>query len=258
MTNGSTAAASPHLPPSDKVVFETTLGGQPSLGPGATATLAAHRVLRTTEVDAYEPSPSPADVAPFSAQPAGDLDSFMGTARKAAKLSLSSAKAEAFEDVSALIGTLTAEKAMRELEPPILTDAASKRVKQEQRNVKVQAFLYAASREADNDFHLIVGRDPAAKPSVYMTVEVSGLPPKKSKGFAKLNAARNSFKTFFGAQLPNATYDFYDPPIPLELEGSLFFDMSHAQGGRPGPATLRPHMPTIWEIHPLSRIGFSS
>jgi hypothetical protein len=85
----------------------------------------------------------------------------------------------------------------------------------------------AASREIDNDFHLIVGRDPSAKPSVYMTVEVSGLPPKRSKAFSKLNAARTVFKAFFGAQ-----------------------------GGRPGPATLRSHIPTIWEVHPLSKIAF--
>jgi len=259
MTNGTgSPSLSPHLPPSDKVVFQTVLGGGPALAPGAPVTLGAHRVLRTTEVDAYEQTVSPSDVAPFSAQLAGDLDSFTGTARKAAKLSLSTATAQPFDDVRTLIGTLTADKTMLALNPPILTGATSKRVAQEERNVRVKAFLYAASREADNDFHLIVGRDPKAKPSKYMTVEVSGLPPKGSKSLAKLKAARNSFKQFFGTELPNATYDFYDPPIPLELEGSLFFDMSHAQGGRPGPATLRPHMPTIWEIHPLSRITFDS
>ena len=248
----------PHLPSPDKVVFETTLGSQTALAGGTAPTLAMHRVLRTTEVDVYEPPVASSSVEPFGAQPATDQDAFAGTARKAAKLSLSNANSESFDDLKALIGTLTPEKTMLQLVPPISTGATSKRVKQEDRNVKLQAFLYAASREADNDFHLIVGRDPAATPTVYMTVEVSGLPPKQSKAFSKLSTARNSFKKFFGAQLPNTTYDFYDPPIPLELEGSLFFDMSHAQGGRPGPATLRPHMPTIWEIHPLSGITFKS
>jgi hypothetical protein len=48
----------------------------------------------------------------------------------------------------------------------------------------------------------------------------------------------------------------YDPPIPIEVEGSLFFDMSHANGQGPGPATLRKDIPTIWEIHPVSKILF--
>ena len=45
-------------------------------------------------------------------------------------------------------------------------------------------------------------------------------------------------QAFFGNQpngLPGLTYDFYDPPIPLEIDGSLFFDLSHVTGGRPGP-----------------------
>ena len=40
------------------------------------------------------------------------------------------------------------------------------------------------------------------------------------------------------------------------VEGSLFFDMSHATGTPPGPSSLRPNMPTIWEVHPITRIVF--
>ncbi len=89
-----------------------------------------------------------------------------------------------------------------------------------------------------------------------MTMEVSGLPPKNNAkfDFADLNSARSAFKKFFGAKLPGFTYDFYDPPIPIEIEGSSFFDMTHATGARPGPQSLRSRMPTIWEIHPLTSI----
>lgn len=254
-----TIAVAPHpwLPSPDKIVFTAMLSPPSVAARGAHAAVSAYRILRTTEVDPYEPPVGRAEVASFSAaQPAGDLDSFLGTARKAAKLSLSSAPVESFTAVSALIHKLPSDTQMIALHPPISTAPNSKRVQQENRNVRVRAFLYAASREADNDFHLILGEDPTAKPSVYMTVEVSGLPPPPNNAFAKLKAARDAFKTFFGVHLPLASYDFYDPPIPVEIEGSLFFDMTHAQGGRPGPATLRPHMPTIWEVHPLSRITF--
>ena len=121
--------------------------------------------------------------------------------------------------------------------------------------MRVRAFLYAASREDDNDFHLIVGRDPDLEP-MYMTMEISGLPPQDSGHFSRLGAAREAYKEFFGEDLPGASYDFYDPPIPVEVEGSLFFDMSHSSGSRPGPASLRPHIPTIWEIHPMTNIVF--
>jgi hypothetical protein len=145
---------------------------------------------------------------------------------------------------------------MKKHKPPITTGADSGRVAEEERNVRLKAFLYAASREADNDFHLILGRDAAEEPHVYMTAEVSGLPPHASASFATLDGARQSFKDFFGNDLPGTTYDFYDPPIPVEVEGSLFFDMSHANGQGPGPASLRADIPTIWEIHPISKITF--
>ena len=64
-----------------------------------------------------------------------------------------------------------------------------------------------------------------------------------------------AFKNFFGAsRLPGFTYDFYDPPIPVKIEGSPFFDMTHATGSRPGPQSLKSRMPTIWEVHPLTSI----
>jgi len=89
-----------------------------------------------------------------------------------------------------------------------------------------------------------------------MTMEVSGLPPKgdATLDFTDLNAARSAFKKFFGPKLPGGTYDFYDPPIPIKIEGSLFFDITHATGSRPGPHSLKSRMPVIWEVHPLTSI----
>ena len=119
----------------------------------------------------------------------------------------------------------------------------------------MRAFLYAASREKDNDYHLILGRDPSLAPHKFMTVEISGLPPASSASFHALKAARDAYKAQFGHQLPGPTYDFYDPPMPVEVTGSLFFDMSHAQGGStPGPSSAKPGQ--IWEIHPITKIVF--
>lgn len=118
--------------------------------------------------------------------------------------------------------------------------------------------MYAASREADNDFHLIIGRDPKATPEMYMTMEISGLPPSGSPSLSQLKAARDAFKAFFKAkargELPGLTYDFYHPPVPVEIDGSLFFDMSHAKGPHPEPPSLKSRMPVIWEVHPITKI----
>jgi hypothetical protein len=115
--------------------------------------------------------------------------------------------------------------------------------------------LFAASREADNDFHLIVGRDLNAGQEMYMTMEMSGLPPASTPAFAALNAARTTYKQFFGTQnLPGAGYHFYQPPIPVQVDGSLFYDASHSTGQAPGPPSLKSRMPTIFEVHPITKI----
>jgi hypothetical protein len=106
----------------------------------------------------------------------------------------------------------------------------------------------------DNDFHLIVGRDPNKTPELYMTMELSGLPSSSSQFFKKLKAARDAYKNFFAQNLPGLTYDYYDPPIPVDIEGSLFFDITHATGQRPGPKSLKSRMPVIWEVHPITKI----
>jgi hypothetical protein len=155
-------------------------------------------------------------------------------ARRAAKLSIADAALEAFTDLKDLITSVPAEADMTAHQPPITVASTSNRVAEERRNVRLRAFLYAASREDDNDFHLIVGRAPTLQP-VYMTMEVSGLPPSNHRHRATLKQVRDDYKAFFQHHplgLPGASYAFYVPPIPVEIEGSLFFDMSHVTGGR--------------------------
>jgi hypothetical protein len=112
--------------------------------------------------------------------------------------------------------------------------------------------------EADNDFHVIIGRE-AALPTLCMNVEVSGLPPPGSAHRATLEQVRDAYKSFFGhdpKKLPGAGYDFYHPPIPVRIAGSIFYDVTHEHGGKPGPADLRDHILTIWEIHPVTSLEF--
>jgi hypothetical protein len=93
-----------------------------------------------------------------------------------------------------------------------------------------------------------------------MTMELSGLPPSTTPSFQKLDTARTAFKDFFNRNLsgkvPGLQYDYYDPPISVTIEGSLFFDMTHATGTRPGPKSLKSRMPVIWEVHPITTMVF--
>lgn len=251
----------PGMPALDSIHDDSTTFRPKAGGP-------TYRILRTTEVDTYEKTPTamafakaltgqktPAASAIMAAakKPAPVGDDFAGTARKAAKLSIANAKTENFTDVAKLIATLPSVAQMVKLKIP--TTQKSNRVKQEQRNVHITGFLYAASKEADNDWHTIIGLDPKAGKEMYMTMEISGLPPAGSPAFAPLSAARNAFKSFFGAtNLAGASYDFYHPPIPVTIDGSLFFDASHSKGQAPGPPSLKSRMPTIFEVHPVSKI----
>ena len=250
---------SPHerLPDPTSVLttFTFTPGSGIAAGGAALTAGGKYRILRTLEVDEYDEPVPASEIMALSALRAPPSDNaFRGTSRRAAKLSIAEAEMETFSDVKDLIETLPDHDTMAG-HPDISTDRNNNRVDEEKRNIRVRAFLYAASLENDRDYHLIVGRDPS-KAATYMTVEISGLPPSNSRHFEKLNEARSAYFEFFGDGLPGTSYDHYDPPIPVEIEGSLFFDFSHAEGSRPGPSKLRPKMPVVWEIHPVSKIVF--
>lgn len=242
----------PGLPnPATVVETRDLVVDRPAPTPGPPTTF---RILRTNQVDEYEPELSPGAVLAARARAAGD--NFGGTARRAAKISIADAELEDFDDLKDLIDSLTSDQDMIDLD--LSDDRDSNRVDEELRNVRVRAFIYAASREEDNDFHVIIGRSPD-RSRMFMNVEVSGLPPSNSPHRPTLKTVRDGYKDFFKNHpdnLPGTSYDFYDPPIPVLIGGSLFFDVTHATGGKPGPKDLRDDIPTIWEIHPITNLEF--
>jgi hypothetical protein len=206
------------------------------------------------QIKKYVASPGGIPVQPQTAVRIDD--NYKGLARRAAKLSPGTGPIQSFGDLKDLIASLPPDAKMLSRASPVTNDPNSARVTEEQGNVHVRAFLYAAIREASNDFHLIVGRAPGSQPEMYMIMVISGLPPGTSPAFAQLSAARAAFAKFFGNNLPDAIYSFYQPPIPVEVEGSLFFNVARANGPKPGPQSLKSHMPTVWEVHPITKIIF--
>jgi hypothetical protein len=212
-----------------------------------------YRIQITNELDASDKTTHAEALAITTARassgPPGDT--FAGTDRKAAKLSISAAAEEQFDDLQKLLDSLTPDADMKAMNIDIGPD--SDRVADEQRNVKASAFLYAFSRESDNDFHCILGRDPQ-QPPAFMNMEVSGL-PDPGPSFDPLNQVRDAFKAQFPDHLLNPGYNFLKPPMPVAIGGSLFFDATHARGGQtPGPAKAKPK--SIWEVHPVTTLTF--
>lgn len=136
--------------------------------------------------------------------------------------------------------------------PPILKTADSGRVAEEKHNVEVTGFLYAAKREADNDFHCIVGMAPG-DPQRFLNIEVSGLPPP-GPARDQIKSARDRFTKFFGTHVPGAgEYSKFHPPIKVRVTGSSFFNID-LKAGVIGPTGFRPK--SAWEIHPVTDIEF--
>ena len=120
------------------------------------------------------------------------------------------------------------------------------------------AFLYATKKEADNDFHLLVGDNPDGGDGRFMTSEVSGLPNPDNNLTPQFQTARDQYKGFFAATgqgLPGDRYVRFQPPVPVTITGSAFFDVDH-KIGEVRSGNIVPE--TVWEIHPISAIAFGS
>jgi hypothetical protein len=176
---------------------------------------------------------------------------FRGADRKVPKTSIASATREDFDDLDALMDSLEEDDDMRNRNPPIERDTMV-RVAEERRNVRVSAWIYAIKYEADQDWHVIIGTDPSATDKTYFNAEISGLPGNAASSYQKLLSVRESLANILENELPSgSSYRKYTEPIPVIVDGSLFFDVDHA-AGTVGPAGMRPD--TAWEIHPVTRL----
>ena len=177
---------------------------------------------------------------------------FRGVDRKTPKISIVSGAREDFADIVALAQSLAPDNAMTNHTPPIERDTMTRAV-EERRNVRVTAWIYAIKYEADQDWHVIIGTDPAQTPATFFNAEISGLPANSAASFSKLQAVRQKLADILVNQLPAGSgYRKYTFPIPVVVDGSLFFDVDHA-AGVVGPAGMRPQ--TAWEIHPVTRLA---
>jgi len=152
------------------------------------------------------------------------------------------------------VQTLAADDDMRNHNPEITRASTSQRVEEEDRNVRVPAFICAIKYEADQDWHIIGSSDSECE-GLFFNFEVSGLPRSNSPAHDTLLTVRQDLAEILDHDLPGpGSYHKYkgNGPIPVIIQGSLFYDVDHAPGVV-GPATMKPE--TAWEIHPVTQIS---
>jgi hypothetical protein len=193
-------------------------------------------------------------LSPFDRMASSNSGEFLGNDRKVAKTSIASAPIEDKKTLARVLQSLhrVDDDFMLHHTPKITEAEDSDRVDEENRNVHFFAYLYATKKEADNDYHLILGTTDSPTDSEFMTAEVSGL-PRTGPDRTKLKAARKSFEEEFADSPIGTRYKKFDVPIPVELTGSLFFDVDH-RAGVVGPEGFKPQ--TAWEVHPVTEIVF--
>ena len=174
---------------------------------------------------------------------------FRGNDRKGPKTTIAPGSIQTFADIEALITSLPPDTDMLNRTPPLERDTNT-RVAEENRNVRVTAWIYAVKYEADQDWHVILGTGPNDSTPTYFNAEVSGLPANNAKAYKKLKKVRQNLAELFDFDLPASGYWEYEP-VPVIVEGSLFYDIDHKPGSV-GPKATRPA--TAWEIHPITKL----
>jgi len=233
--------------------------GQVPLSPPRPTNIRYYRAEIIAVPDWGEPDRKAMDpaIAPFDPHTGADSGDqvkalFRGTNRRSAKTSFAELETEPARTVDQLVTSLVDDDAMLAHRPPIDQAPSSQRVQAENRSVKVRGWIYAIRYEDDQDWHLIVGTDPNGGAITYLSCEVSGLPAKTASAYVTLLDARKSLAYILDNDLPGpGGYTKYTPPIPVEIEGMLFFDVDHPAGAV-GPPGMRPK--TAWEVHPITKI----
>jgi hypothetical protein len=218
------------------------------------------RELRTSKGNVYRLGPAaPVEYERDQVRAAltADPNAFHGTSRRIAKTSFVSGTPTLYATVHELRAPLPSDHAMGQLGIPWGQGSEdSGRVDQEKQVVTVNGYLYAFSKESDNDYHCMVGDAPDDPERKFMNMEVSGL-PASGPARAVLADVRSKFKGQFGLDNVGATdgYIPVDPPMPVRITGSLFYDMDHSPP-RPFVSHNGFHPGSAWEVHPITAIEF--
>ena len=178
---------------------------------------------------------------------------FAGSDRAIAKTHLVPASSLRFKTFDAFYnsGLLISDALMIHHTPAITKVPTSKRVQEETKEITIEkAYVYGIYREGDNDFHIILGNLSTGNQRKLINIEISGLP---DQGTALSNVRSLIVQKFGDLMCGDGAFKPVGNPIPVKIEGSLFYDIDH-QPGSVGFGIYKPK--TSWEIHPVKSLVF--
>ncbi|MES0038139.1 hypothetical protein NKJ74_23210 [Mesorhizobium sp. M0046] len=188
-----------------------------------------------------------------------DGETFRGTVREVAKTRIAEAPID--EDNLTVKSYQASHPSDAEMQAKSISKKCDEfRVDAENRNVTVAAYLVAAKKEDDNDYHFILQDEGCRKPECRLTVEITGV-PRLGGSKQKLKAAREYFKQQWPLysghdEVPGSgNYLLFETPVLVRVTGSAFYDSDHPVNpnsgtGPVGPDGLKPG--SAWEIHPVT------
>jgi hypothetical protein len=192
-----------------------------------------------------------------------DGETFFGTSREVAKTQVADSPVE--EANLTVKGYYTSHPSDADMQKSsISTSCDAERVDVERKNVTVAAYLIAAKKENDNDYHLILQDKDCKDPRCRLTVEMSGI-PRLNGSQTVLKTARQAFKEQLLLYTPSIEfpdsghYLFFKTPILVRVTGSAFYDADHPVNpdtgtGPVGPDCCKPG--STWEVHPVTSFEF--
>jgi hypothetical protein len=153
-------------------------------------------------------------------------DGYKGSARKEPKTSLAKSNINKFNSIRELILKLPKDSIMVKRFKALTKVQLAIRQTEEKSNVSLNnnIFLFAIKREPDNDYHVIIGDRKNYKIATLLNIEISGI---ANTDRVALQKVRNFFESNFVDVCGSKYAVFIEEPIPIMVEGSLFYDIDH-------------------------------
>jgi hypothetical protein len=209
-------------------------------------------VPQSTTAEEYDRQPTQDAAAPGEAGPDADQgvpEEFRVMYRGAARTSISQSDFERFEAVDSLLKTLPSDEVMR-----ANVGRYTPRTQEEDRNVILTCFLYALKKQISGDYSMVIGGAPDGATHGTMMCRIPSVPTRENPTMVFLKSVREKLEQdlFKHMNLDNKIYIYFNPPVPLIIMGSLYYNGLH-QPGTMGPARMKSE--TGWEIGPIISLG---
>jgi hypothetical protein len=214
-----------------------------NIGVTALPTIPSPTLTATPQEEREQSSLGPGE--PDGAEDESVPDEFRGMYRGAARSSISQSDFERFDGIDSLLKTLHSDETMR-----ARISKYTPRTQEEDRNVILSCYLHAVKKQISGDYSIVIGDAPGRTPWRTMMCRLSSIPTRENPTMLFLkNVRTNLEKGLFGqVNLEAKAYRHFDPPVPIAITGSLYYNGLH-EPGTMGPRSLKSE--TAWEIGPI-------